>query len=163
MGRNLNKKILVLIRHGHRGKKDGSNTDNGLSKVGIEQATALSKYFCSKYAKKSMIILSSPKRRCIETVEPLSKLNKAKIKIMDDLDEGGLLEEKISRFFQWWRGQPDELTVICSHGDWIPTAVQIWTGAHIALSKGGCIELSLNQDKMIIEHVLQNADLNALS
>lgn len=156
---HLSKRCLVIIRHAHRNKR---YLDNGLSQKGKKQTVALMKYFRIMYKKKNITILSSPKRRCVETVEPLSQLQKKAIVITKDLDEGGSLARNVSRFFRAWKKKTSELTVICSHGDWISQALRAWTGASVELSKGGLIELRLNKGQMTIERILQNTDLETL-
>ena len=83
------------------------------------------------------MLISSPKRRCIETLDPLSQATGALIRVSKDLDEGGDCREKSTRALADWRRHDDPITVFCSHGDWIPEALEAWCGLQSELKKGG--------------------------
>ena len=71
-------KSLIILRHAHRNKPFGGLLDNGLSRKGKKQAAQAGKHFLEEYGRVKALVLSSPKRRCIETVEPIAE----KIKIL---------------------------------------------------------------------------------
>src|SRR4051812_26203108 len=97
------KKCLVIVRHAHRDKIMGGIFDNGLSTQGKAQARRFAKEFAKEFGKNAKpMILSSPKKRCLETVHPLSKQSGADLKTMPLLDEGSV-EEKAEKFLAWWR------------------------------------------------------------
>lgn len=147
-------KTLILIRHGHR---DTTNRelDNGLSEKGRTQAKAIAKFFERRFGldlEKGLWVVSSPKLRCVETLLPLAKAAGRKVDIHPDLDEQGLREAggsfagRIQRFLNEWKNAKADLTVLCSHGDWLPAATQHLLGAAQAFKKGGWMEIELEAD-----------------
>ena len=141
------KKTIVLIRHAHRDNALRVR-DNGLSDKGLEQARWLKKYFCKRFEKPSAVwLVSSPKKRCIETLEPIAAEGGWKIDAHPDLHGQALgesqpkFEARPPRFLNEWKASPQELTVVCSHGDWLPDAVQYLLGASVDFKKGAWLEL----------------------
>ncbi len=131
-------KTLVLIRHAHRERLLGPQVDNGLSDKGKKQAKEVAKYFHDYFDSSEATFLSSPKKRCMETIQAISD----KVEVRDELGEGLGLRFRAQKFADWWRGpSASELTVACSHGDWIPECVQILTGAVIDIKKAGWVEI----------------------
>ena len=148
----MNKK-LIIIRHAHRDKID-NNPDNGLSPKGEKQARNLKKFFKKTYCESPELILTSPKKRCRETVAPLLKKSLA-FKVSPLLDEGAPLEQKVSAFIQWWGKNAPSFTVVCSHGDWVPLCVQKLTGQGIELKKGGLIEIQSDGKNVLLNAIIQ--------
>ncbi len=156
-------KILVLVRHAHRDRLEGES-DNGLSAKGLKQAKAVRRFFKRRYGRAEPAIFSSPKVRCIETLEPLARWLNVPIERLAELDEGGSLDGKIRAFRDHFVSlespsrHPDEpeLVVACSHGDWIPRAIELWTGTEIFLDKGGWAELRWTDDKLELAWVVQS-------
>ncbi|MFL5813296.1 MAG: phosphoglycerate mutase family protein [Bdellovibrionia bacterium] len=144
-------KKLIIVRHAHRNKLKGGEADNGLSAKGKKQAKALQKFYSSVFGRKKAIIFSSPKVRCIETVQPIAKKIKVSLETIDSLDEAQVdseLKEKIRSFHSLWQKLDSPLTLICSHGDWIPAFLKQMLGVEIDLDKGGWIELELSEEKL---------------
>jgi len=149
-------KTLVLIRHAHRDVTDRDN-DNGLSEKGLKQAQEIADHFQKKWSKKDRpLLLSSAKLRCIETLIPLAKNLKTEIEISDDLmeqlrseDETDFLR-RIKKFLNKWKTELPSLTVICSHGDWLPLALEQLTGDFIDFKKGAWIQVQLKEGKVKI-------------
>lgn len=134
-------KTLVIIRHAHRDKPEGHAADNGVSEKGRKQAARVAGFFERRFEGAVPLLLSSPKRRCIETLEPIAEATSAPIQVDPALDEDGDLEGKISDFLSRWRKTGEPLTVISSHGDWIPVFFQEVLGHSIDLDKGGWAEI----------------------
>ncbi len=147
-------KTLVLIRHGHR---DNSRRElnNGLDEKGREQAKALRRFFLSRFQgedlKNGLWLVSSPKLRCVETLQPLAKAVEKKIDIHPDLDEGANLANRVGRFLDEWKKSPMVLTVLCSHGDWIPQAAEELLGAAVDPKKGSWLELESNAGAALLK------------
>jgi 8-oxo-(d)GTP phosphatase len=136
-------KTLVIIRHAHRDLRDRS-ADNGLSKKGRSQAREVKRFYRERFGSKPALLLSSPKRRCVETLEPLAKMLGGSIRIEDLLKEGEKGRRvKPGGFLFWWRDRAPCRVVACSHGDWIPAFLKRALGADISLKKGGWAELEL--------------------
>ena len=146
----MSKRILILVRHAHRSKRFGSQADNGLSEKGNKQAGGILRHFLSRFAGLSAADLelnSSPKLRCLQTVQPIAEVKCVKLKKLPCLGEGGDLPSMVSEFLSRWRRGTALVTVACSHGDWIPEFLKLVTGAEgILLDKGAWAELDGQPD-----------------
>jgi broad specificity phosphatase PhoE len=153
-------KTLILIRHAHRDTKDRA-ADNGLSDKGRKQASVVAKYFerSTLFAAAQELmrgpsssrpsLMSSPKHRCIETIEPLAR------KLNAEIGTSGLVIEqkgsesprefgrRIEEFISWWKSEGPPLVIVCSHGDWLPACVERLTGGRVEFRKGAWAEIVL--------------------
>ncbi len=134
---------LIFVRHAHRDTGERS-IDNGIDEKGLKQVTDLLDDFAKGTLPKSNDFRSSPKKRCIETLTPLAALNGAKVTIEDALDEQSPTEstqEFRQRIFNFLKKLSSQLGVIylCSHGDWLPEAIQDLTGNWADIKKGGYV------------------------
>ncbi len=145
----LRLKRLIFIRHAHRDTTD-RELDNGLSEKGRSQVKKLVKLAREELGEKPfnqerIEFLTSPKRRCVETISPIAEELGGEIGISGLLDEGDRLEKRVDEFLEWWRSPLAPLvTVLCSHGDWIPLCLKRLTGQEQDISKGGWAEVSLS-------------------
>ena len=103
----------LLIRHADAGpRRDGTERDRGLSKKGRKQAEALipvvEKYLPTR-------LVSSPYRRCVETLQPSANALQLQIEIREELAEG----ESIPAL-NLIRSLAGEDVAFCTHGDVIP-------------------------------------------
>lgn len=107
---------LFLVRHaraGERGAWKGDDLHRPLDKRGQAQADALVALLAPFEPTQ---ILSSPSRRCVDTVAPLAKHLGLKVRETDALAEGNSKEAiRLVRSLV-----DDSSTVICSHGDVVP-------------------------------------------
>ena len=160
-------KTLVIIRHAHRETLDRA-LDNGLSSKGREQVEALMTYFkrsskASRTKESRAAWISSPKRRCKETLAPLAQLGGSQVAVIDLLAERGPdemlhhFEHRIREFCEWWLEEGPELTFACSHGDWIPACVEQLTGARVQVSKGSWCEvvISAESEQPVLRWLIQ--------
>jgi broad specificity phosphatase PhoE len=115
-------KTLILVRHAHRDTDVGRERDNGLSDKGRAQAERVMRRLKKPLTGADVRIVSSPKRRCVQTVTPLARALGRRVYRLDDLDEGPPLGAKIKRFLEWFERTEASVVVVCSHGDWIPAA-----------------------------------------
>src|SRR5262249_50211957 len=81
-------------------------------------------------------LVSSPKKRCMETLEPLARELGLGVKADPILDEGLGLEKRAQEFAKRWSESKDSLVVACSHRDFIPTLLAHFFGFEIELKKG---------------------------
>lgn len=131
---------IVFIRHAHRDTATRSE-DNGIDEKGRSQVEELLKAFQLRKLPASQEFWSSPKKRCLETLEPLAQLNGAKIKIMNELDEqtnqesGKDFRERVSNFVHSLK-EKSGVIYLCSHGDWLPEAIQDLSGLWVDMKKG---------------------------
>ena len=143
-------KILVLCRHAHR-DNSARDLDNGLDEKGREQAKAVKRFFMERFAtedfKKGLWLVSSPKLRCVETLMPAAKGLERSVDIHPDLEEQGQredgsgLETRVHRFLHEWVQSKIALTVLCSHGDWLPLATYHLLGIKQEFKKGAWLEV----------------------
>ncbi len=140
------KKTLILVRHARRNTEDPAK-DNGLNEKGEMQVKRLVKFAKRRLLGRRPQFLTSPKKRCIETLLPVSKEFNSKLMIDDRLSERGALESealalaRVEEFLDFWKYESEGVTVICTHGDWIPMAIEKLTGAKTGLKKAGWAEI----------------------
>jgi broad specificity phosphatase PhoE len=145
-------KILILIRHAHR-DTTRIELDNGLSGEGVSQAKTLANSLKGIFRLKNAVLLSSPKRRCIETLEPIRLLGNLKIETdpllveKQEIETFSHFKKRIEQFIESWQSQQNALTLICSHGDWLPEAVEILVGAKSEFKKGSWAELFISNNR----------------
>jgi broad specificity phosphatase PhoE len=149
-------KTLVLIRHAHRDTTDRS-ADNGLSEKGVKQAAALLRYYVKAFgdeeSKNKPRIFSSPKRRCVETVTSIAREAGVRVETSSEFLEQGTdesladMRKRAEKFVEKWKAEKNqnELTIVCSHGDWLPAALQAAMGGRVELKKGAWAELRIEE------------------
>lgn len=106
---------VVLVRHasaGERGDFDGDDRLRPLDERGRRQSEALAKALAGLPVER---ILSSPARRCVQTVEPLGQGRGLSVEIIPDLFEG-CAEEAVELI----RSLAGSDVVACTHGDIVP-------------------------------------------
>lgn len=147
---------LIVVRHAHRDKSEGKDVDNGLSSKGKKQASKIFEHFKKEFAGvHSARILSSPKKRCVETVQPIAEALKTKVHTSSLLDEGPELEDRARKFLADWKREGSGIAVICSHGDWIPLFLELATGVPTDLAKGGWAQVETVEGKLVITRLIQ--------
>ncbi len=145
----MSKKTLILVRHAHRDKSRGRSLDNGLSPKGRKQRQEFEHHWEKKLAKREVAFISSPKRRCTETVETLAAGLGLPVRVSPLLDEqredlkesAGRFRGRLKRFLTWWEKKGPPCVVACSHGDWIPEFMKLATGEGEELGKGDWVVL----------------------
>jgi broad specificity phosphatase PhoE len=143
-------KTLILIRHAHRDNSQ-RELDNGLTDKGREQVKNLHRFFSGRFAEEhfegGLWFVSSPKRRCLETLSPLAKVAGAAVDTHPDLDEQAARESdmafvaRVERFLHEWQQAQPEWTFLCSHGDWLPVAADRLLGLRHEFKKGSWFEI----------------------
>ncbi len=148
-------KTLVLIRHAHRDTQIRSK-DNGLSPKGHKQTEALVRFFRKRQESmnwdvESGLFLSSSKKRCLETLQPLADISKQQVKVSADLVEQepsesfAQLQTRIENFLEWFKNEGPSWCVACSHGDWIPLAVHSTLKMDLEIRKASWLELEFSR------------------
>jgi len=169
--KNTHSRRLILLRHAHRDVTD-RRLDNGLSEKGKEQASLLARYFQQALQGMSDLkIESSPKKRCQETLEQTSRVVRTEMSVNLDLDECGQNENdtqfqgRVSEYLERWKKSKESNRLICSHGDWIPTAAALSLKISVDLRKAGWLVLSYSNEGWVCEEVFQSPEeaLNTLS
>jgi 8-oxo-dGTP diphosphatase len=126
---------LYLVRHasaGHRDDGDPADHLRPLDPTGHLQAERLSEWLRHDPIER---VVSSPYRRCVQTVEPLAKHLDLPVEVDDRLAEGTAVADA-------WRLVEEcagTTAVLCSHGDVIPDLVRRaqMRGMHVP-GKSGC-------------------------
>ncbi len=154
---------LIIVRHAHRDKPSplGRKADNGISKKGQLQAKKVARLYRKLLGAQKAELISSPKVRCVETLEPLAKKLKTKIATHKGLDEQPDEEtaedyrETVGQFIKGWMKSNSPITMVCSHGDWIPVALDVLLGAGFELKKGGWAQFEYAQKKFDLKLIVQ--------
>lgn len=143
-------KTIILIRHAHR---DNTNRalDNGLSDKGYKQVEVLKKWMpvvVKEFGATSSVALTSPKKRCVETLTPVARKILSPIEVWDDLDEQAENEshekfwERIQHSIYLINKRPEDLIFVCSHGDYLPLFIFHLIGFNLELSEAGACALN---------------------
>lgn len=152
-------KTLIIIRHAHRNKELGRELDNGLSPKGKKQARRIAKFFKKRFVadnkNTNFNLFSSPKKRCLETLLPIQKITGTPIETLDDLNEGGNIPNRIDDFLEKWNTSDRDFTILCSHGDWIPTFFEKFLGLPIELKKGAWAEIQIEELNKKLTWIIQ--------
>ena len=110
---------VYLIRHGKAGNPErwhGDDRERPLTRSGRRQAEALSVQFQHHHIAR---ILSSPYRRCLETVAPLARRLGLSVEGSPALAAGAEADAVMALVLAVPAG-----TVLCSHGDVIPALLE---------------------------------------
>mgnify|MGYP000028692002 CR=1 FL=1 len=153
-------KTLVMIRHGQR-DNSRRELDNGLDDKGREQAKALKHFFQKRFSdvdpEKALWLASSPKLRCIETLAPIAKALGRSVDSHPGLDEQAMREsgtafaDRVQAFLKEWNRSKVPLTVISSHGDWLPLAAYSLLGLHLDVKKGSWLEIEWDSQRAFLK------------
>ena len=135
---------LYLVRHAKAGSRSawtGSDYDRPLSAEGRAQALAIADGWAGGAP---AAVLSSPRLRCRETVQPLAERFGIPLVVESRLDEDTPFEKVLALL----EDSPDS-TVFCSHGDVIPAVMDalVRRGLDISGSRG-----ALRKAAMFVVH-----------
>jgi phosphohistidine phosphatase SixA len=131
---------LYLVRHGSAGSRDDTDPDDnerGLDPAGRNQAAKLAEWL--RHAPVDRI-LSSPYRRCVETVEPLAEALGIAVEQVVAFSEQAHIDQSWAAMAKIAHAN----TVVCSHGDVIPDLIRRaqLRGMHVP-GKSGCAKGSV--------------------
>jgi phosphohistidine phosphatase SixA len=111
---------VYLVRHGSAGVRDDTNPgddDRRLDSDGQLQARKLAEWLRHEPITR---IVSSPYRRCTDTVEPLVEVLGIALEVDDRLAEGTPIEKS----WELVSEVGSATVVLCSHGDVIPDVIR---------------------------------------
>jgi broad specificity phosphatase PhoE len=114
---------VILFRHAE--KQSGFGEDLTLSSLGTKQAFALKDLIESGKFPKPDVMYTSPKKRSLETFEPLARAISLPIQKDPNLDEQGKSENvivfrsRIHQFIDNIESDSKQTIFICTHLDWI--------------------------------------------
>ncbi len=117
---------IHLLRHGAAGNRDkfnGDDRERPLTKKGKVQAQAIAEALREREIER---IVTSPYKRCIQTVEPLARMIGAEIEVSEALAEG----PDVDASYDLIHTLAGANAVLCSHGDVIPATMTrlMWLG-----------------------------------
>lgn len=140
---DLYKLTLYLIRHGSAGERrawTGDDLWRPLSSRGRKQAAAI----CAELRNQPVAgIFSSMASRCVETVEPLAAAKGLEVEISAALGEGAAISAAAGLAMASAGSGGD--TVLCSHGDVIPSLLATLQSAGMDLYRRACQKGSIWQ------------------
>lgn len=114
---------IYVVRHAKAGSRsdfEGDDIDRPLTSAGRRQAAELASRLA---AVSPTVIVSSPYRRCVETLEPLAVAIDAEVRIDARLGEFATGRARPdTALFELLHSLPDR-AVLCSHGDVIPAII----------------------------------------
>src|SRR5258708_39587701 len=119
---------LLLVRHARAGEREeweGEDSGRPLDERGLRRAEELVELL-QRYPVET--ILSSPARRCVETVEPLARARRLEIELRSELSEERQWDEGVALV----RSLAGHDVVVCGHGglEWaLPEAPKWKKGA----------------------------------
>ncbi len=150
-GQRLSKApMLYLLRHAKAGNRYDALEDDrerSLTQKGLVQAQSIATHLTPKGITE---IISSPYRRCIETVRPLSILSGVEITDDSVLGEEATIDGLRAIVTRCLEAAPNQQTtastVICTHGNVVPAIIDIlglYSNDTIRCAKGSLYEIDL--------------------
>ncbi|WP_219461272.1 NUDIX hydrolase [Nonomuraea rhizosphaerae] len=136
---------LVLVRHGHAGSRQewkGDDSRRPLDDVGRAQAATVARVLP---AYRPEVLLSSPSRRCVQTLQPYASGVKADIKLEPLLSEEGQDWHKTPTLVRELR----TAAAVCSHGKVLPELIGTLSGKDVHLRKGAFAVLHRLGDQVV--------------
>jgi broad specificity phosphatase PhoE len=156
----MSTKTLVLIRHAHR-NTDEPSRDNGLSDKGHDQVRKMVEFARHRLGDRNALLLTSPKKRCQETIGPIALEFGALVVIDPRLSEyapgetAAAYHARIDQFIDYWKRDCPETTVVSSHGDWLPIVIQKLTGVQVGLKKAAWCEIEFADGDCYLTWIVQ--------
>jgi phosphohistidine phosphatase SixA len=144
-----------LVRHAKAGSRSGwvgPDESRPLTRAGKEQAEGIMRALAEQPVPRA---LSSPYRRCVETMQPLAIKLGLPVEMVGALAEG----ESAGRVIELLTALPDN-SVLCSHGDIIPAVIDVLASRGMAIEgepdwrKGVTWVLERDGDEFIRAHAV---------
>lgn len=144
---------VLLLRHASAGRQqdwDGSDSERPLDDKGLGQAQAVARLLTAYGPAR---VLSAPRVRCVQTVQPLATRLRLSVEIDPDLAEAaaGRLAPRVHAVAELGR-----CVVLCSQGGVLPEAVTALAGesgltidGEVTAAKGSLWALSLHDGRLV--------------
>lgn len=131
---------IYLIRHANAGRRQPGSHDSErpLDDSGLAQAARIRDHLDDTGIKQ---ILSSPARRCVETVHPLATELGLTVEVESALWEGRGVAPAMALLERL--AVTDHAVALCSHGDVIPMMLDTLAAGGVALRGVGCAKGSI--------------------
>ncbi|MGI9023860.1 MAG: SixA phosphatase family protein [Acidimicrobiales bacterium] len=142
---------LYLVRHAKAGSRHdwtGPDEKRPLSKRGRRQAEGLVAQLGYRGVER---IVSSPSKRCVDTVRPLADTLGLEIETVPELDEGATRDQAMGLVHRL----ASTTAVVCSHGDVIGVILEALADDGVDLpperpcAKGATWELQVDADRVV--------------
>ena len=130
---------IYIVRHGEASISWSGKSDPGLSLQGKSQSIESSREL-AKFNSQALQLISSPKKRAMETAEPLGQTLKKPIKIINEFDE--IPSQKAKKKNQWLR------RVAATHSSKLPNYLKDWQNQIIKEL------LNIDADSIIFSHFM---------
>lgn len=127
---------LILLRHASR-----NHSQNELNSVGLEQAESRAKYFSQNLSSQGLKILSSSKKRCVQTAQAIASNLGLGFEKSEDIEErranedSKCFEKRVTDSLKKSLRKDFETLIICSHSDWLFIAMRDWAELRISLDE----------------------------
>jgi phosphohistidine phosphatase SixA len=144
-----------LVRHAKAGSRNGwvgPDEARPLTRAGREQADAIMRALGDQPVPRT---LSSPYRRCVETLQPLATKLGLSVEVVTVLAEG----ESAAAVVELMTALPDD-SVLCTHGDVLPAVIDVLASRGMAVDgeldwrKGVTWVLERDGDEFVRAHAL---------
>jgi len=144
-----------LVRHAKAGSRNGwigPDEARPLTRAGREQAEAIMRALAERPVPRT---LSSPYRRCVETLQPLATKLGLFVEEVTVLAEG----EPAAAVVEFMTALPDD-SVLCTHGDVLPAVIEVLASRGMAVDgdvdwrKGVTWVLERDGDEFVRAHAL---------
>lgn len=155
---------IFLVRHAQAGDRNvwhAPDAQRPLTGRGRHQARQIAR----RLARGPVgVLLSSPAARCVQTLEPMAARVNGQVAVDERLAEGAALEP-----FLQLLGQVSDGTVLCSHGDLIPAAVDALARLGMEIQgvpdhrKAACWVLQREGSRFARAHAISPPDRPALA
>jgi 8-oxo-dGTP diphosphatase len=146
---------LYLVRHAKAGSRNGwigPDKTRPLTRAGREQALAIMRALAELPVPRT---LSSPYRRCVDTLQPLATKLGLSVEAVEALAEG----EPAAAAVELMTALPDD-SVLCTHGDVLPAVIDVLASRGMAVDgeldwrKGVTWVLERDGDEFVRAHAL---------
>jgi 8-oxo-dGTP diphosphatase len=113
--------VILLVRHARAGRRGTAGADDSRRPLDAEGRRQAAQLVAMLSGRPLTRLVSSPYRRCLETIEPLAKAAGLEIEPRDELAEGSPISDVLALIAGHGDKQGD--MVLCTHGDVIAAMV----------------------------------------
>jgi phosphohistidine phosphatase SixA len=140
---------LIVVRHAHAGSRrdwPGDDISRPLTQRGRDEADRIALQFCQHLTTR---LVSSPRLRCLQTLEPLAAKLGTEVTVDQRLDEQPCTADLLALIDEF----ADAPTMISTHGDVVPEVLRV-----LRDERGLSIVDPLNWPKASAWVISRNAD-----
>jgi broad specificity phosphatase PhoE len=134
---------LILLRHSQR-----QGASDQLTQHGLEQSKNRGNFFFQLYGSE-VTLLSSPKSRCLQSLERICTLSQKAPRVIEELSERFPVEDaqdfkkRVDQsLYRILSHQSEFPIILCSHSDWLSVAATHLLDLDISFLEGSWVRLS---------------------